>query len=143
MREGSLIWFYLFLGAIVLAILLLQVVPYLRTRRQEGKPAPELDEYLGPQQRAQPQLLFYFGSPSCAPCASVSRAVEALQAERNDIVKVDVSSAPELARAFGIMATPTLVLVRHGIMERVLLGVQSEGRIRALLEEPGGDDQSG
>jgi thioredoxin 1 len=50
------------------------------------------------------------------------------------LVKVNVLEAPDLAREFGVAATPTLVLVRDGRVEKVLLGAQNEARILELLD---------
>jgi thioredoxin-like negative regulator of GroEL len=44
-----------------------------------------------------------------------------------------VQEAVPLARRFGVMATPALVLVRDGRIEQILLGARSEAQIRTLL----------
>lgn len=129
-----MIWIYLFLGAIIAVFLLLQITPYIQAHRYRGRRAPPLAGFLTPNQATQQQLLFYFGNPSCGMCGPVSRVIDALQSERDDIVKVDVSRTPALAHAFGVRATPTLVLVRKGVIERVLPGARTEQGIRALLE---------
>ena len=57
-----------------------------------------------------------------------------LQEQRSELVKINVLETPDLAREFGIAATPTLVLVREGRVEKVLLGAQNEARILELLD---------
>ena len=41
---------------------------------------------------------------------------------------------PELAREFGIRATPTLIVVEDGVVRRMVLGVKTAGFMRTLLE---------
>ncbi|ROR35045.1 thioredoxin family protein [Inmirania thermothiophila] len=88
-------------------------------RRLEGLPAG--------------RRLYYFHSPRCGPCRGVTPVVARLAAERGDVELVDVSAEPETARRFGVLATPAFVLVEGGRVVQVLVGAQSERRLRALL----------
>jgi thioredoxin 1 len=63
----------------------------------------------------------------------MSRIVDRLMETHRDLVKVNAAENPTLASRYGVSATPTLVLVRNGKVDRVLLGPQTEGRILALL----------
>jgi thioredoxin 1 len=38
-----------------------------------------------------------------------------------------------LAREFGVMATPSLAVVENGTLAQLIVGAQSEARIRKLL----------
>ncbi len=115
---------------IVALILLLQFLPWFRARLLRGKPAPDITRELP---SVGDDLLIYFWSPRCGACRTMTRIVDSLMARRKDVVKVDASAAPELARKFHVMATPTLVRVHHGRIEEVLIGSRSEEEIRRLL----------
>jgi thioredoxin-like negative regulator of GroEL len=56
-----------------------------------------------------------------------------LVAEHDNLIKVDIARDVALAHAFGVIITPTLILVRNGMVEQVLVGGRSEKKVRALL----------
>lgn len=126
-------WLPYVLGSIVLVVAGLQLRVFIASRRLQGHAAPKLDTLLAPSQRGYDRYLVYFFSPRCGPCRRMGPRVDALAARHSNVLKVDVSTDPHLAREFGIMATPTIVLVRGDTIERVLLGETSERRVEALL----------
>ena len=48
--------------------------------------------------------------------------------------KVDVSKDMDTARAFGVMGTPSTVLVENGLIRDFLVGPKPESDLTALLE---------
>lgn len=127
-------WIGILIGVFVAAFLAVNMLPLLRARRVEGAAAPDLGAILGERQRGQELLLVYFWSPSCGACRSITPFIDRLARERPDVVKVNIAEHIALARAFGVMATPTFARVRGGIVERLAIGAKSEPQIRALLE---------
>ncbi len=119
----------------MLMYLLFQMLPLLRARLLRGKPAPDLAGLIDPRLLGEERLLFYFSSPRCYMCRSMTPIIERLALQHANIVKVDVSESIELASKFGVMGTPTLVLVRDGKVDRMLVGAKSEKLVRALLEK--------
>lgn len=77
--------------------------------------------------------LIYFMAPGCGACRSVTPEVEALQAFHDDVLIVDASAEPELARQLGVMATPAFAVVDHGRIEKVVVGARSRKQIEAML----------
>lgn len=61
--------------------------------------------------------------------------VDRLRQSHSNLIEVNVSESPGLARDFGIAATPTFVLVEDGTIRRVKLGGQSECGLVSLLTE--------
>ena len=61
-------------------------------------------------------VLIDFWATWCGPCRMIAPTVEEIASEREDILvgKVDVDTEPELAKKFGIVSIPTLVLVKDG-----------------------------
>lgn len=56
-------------------------------------------------------------APWCAPCRTVSPALETLArdyADKLKLVKVNIDEAPELARRLAVQAVPTLLLLGDG-----------------------------
>jgi thioredoxin 1 len=114
---------------VVLAMAVLQWWMKRRARALEGQAAPQVEG----EPPAAGRRLYYFFSPSCGPCRRMSPVIDALRAADRDVVSVDVSQDLEIARKFGVMGTPTLVLVDAGQVAKVLVGAQSEAQINALL----------
>jgi thioredoxin 1 len=100
-------------------------------RRSVGSAAPNADLPLP----ARGPALVYFHSPTCGPCRSVTPRIDALMRDGRPVLSVDVTRRPDIAQAFGVMATPTTVVVRDGRITDVLLGVLPQVRLDALLRE--------
>lgn len=82
-------------------------------------------------------VLVYFTTPDCAPCKTVQRPainqVSHLMGEELEIVEIDATERPDLARAWGVMSVPTtFVLDIHGEARYVNNGV---ARAEKLLEQ--------
>lgn len=96
-------------------------------RRLIGRPAPAVD---GASAGAK---VYYFFSQRCGPCRSMRPLIERLGAVHPELVPVDITERPELARSFRVMGTPTFVRVEEGVVTDVVLGAVTEKRLRRLL----------
>lgn len=119
--------------ALVLFMVGLRLFMVLRIKRQEGKPVPELTGKLGRTAKSRRPSLFYFYSPSCGPCKAMTLVVQKMGRTDRNVVAVDISKDLDTARRFGVMATPTVVKVKQGVVQQVLVGPQPESELRALL----------
>ncbi|NIV74967.1 MAG: thioredoxin [Gammaproteobacteria bacterium] len=82
-------------------------------------------------------VLVDFWAPWCAPCGMLAPVLEKVAREyagKMVLVKVNTDEEPELARAHGIRALPTVKLFRHGAVADEFQGVQTEPAIREILE---------
>jgi thiol-disulfide isomerase/thioredoxin len=60
-------------------------------------------------------VLVYFTTPTCAPCKTVQRPaidkIVKLLGEKLQVVEIDATARPDLARTWGVMSVPTTFLL--------------------------------
>ena len=82
-------------------------------------------------------VLVYFTTPDCAPCKTIQRPainrVSTLLGEELEVIEIDATERPDLAKVWGVMSVPTtFVLDAGGEARYVNNGV---ARAEKLLEQ--------
>ena len=79
--------------------------------------------------------LLDFYADWCGPCRMVLPIVDEIAAERDDLLvgKINVNDNPDLAREFGIMSIPTLIVMKDGVVVNRVSGAKSKSQILELV----------
>ncbi len=85
-------------------------------------------------------VIIYFTTPDCAPCKTIQRPalhqVSKLMGENLEVVEIDATERPDLAKTWGVLSVPTTFLldargeakyVNHGVtrVEKLMEQIQS------------------
>ncbi|MCM8760771.1 MAG: thioredoxin [Candidatus Omnitrophica bacterium] len=82
-------------------------------------------------------VLIDFWAPWCMPCKIIAPAVEKIDEEMGQKVKVckcDVDESPEVATDLSILNIPTLVLFKNGEEVLRIIGVNSKEAIEVKIK---------
>lgn len=81
-------------------------------------------------------VLVDFFATWCGPCRMLGPVLEDMANDRDsiDIVKVDIDESMNLARQFGIMSVPTLILFKDGQVVAKTGGFQPKESIQQFID---------
>ena len=82
-------------------------------------------------------VLVDFWASWCRPCRMLSPLVDEIAGEMEDKIKVgkiNVDEEPDLAKQYGVMSIPTLVLFKDGKVAATSIGVKPKEEILKLFE---------
>ena len=83
-------------------------------------------------------VLVEFGAEWCPPCKLMEPVLADLAGEWSDrlrVLTVDYDAEPALAARFDVMAVPTLLLFRDGVLAGRLVGARGKGRLTQELTD--------
>ena len=82
-------------------------------------------------------VLVDFWAEWCGPCRMLSPTIDQIAEDYDGKVtvgKINIDEEPELARRFGVMSIPTLILFKDGSIVSRSVGVVSKDKIAAMLD---------
>ena len=82
------------------------------------------------------KVLVDFYANWCGPCKMLRPVLESIASERTDrkIISIDVDQADNLAREYGVMSIPCLILFQDGKEINRSVGLKSKSEIEGMLE---------
>lgn len=82
------------------------------------------------------KVLVDFYADWCGPCKMLAMEIEKVASEIDiDIVKVNVDEEEEIARKYGVMSIPTLILFENGQELKKTIGFMSKDKIKEFIED--------
>ena len=105
---------------------------YWTAQKTVGRSIDPLVELFPDLERPQVSLVF-FTSPNCAPCKKMASIIRELAQETGRTYTIDVTNEVTAAQAMGIRATPTMLIIREGQVEKLFLGSKSKQALKELL----------
>ena len=82
------------------------------------------------------KVLVDFYANWCGPCKMLRPILESIASERSDkkIVSIDVDEAEDLAREYGIISIPCVILFEDGKEVNRSIGLKSKSEIEGMLD---------
>ncbi len=81
------------------------------------------------------KVIVDFYADWCGPCKMLSPVLDKISEEENiDIVKINVDNDPELAKEYGIMSIPTIIVFENGEEKNKNIGLCSKQDIKDMIK---------
>ncbi len=80
-------------------------------------------------------IIVDFYAKWCGPCRMLSPIIEEVSKEENiELLKVDVDEHPDIAKRYGIMSIPTIILFKNGNEVKKNIGFLSKDELLEFIK---------
>jgi thioredoxin 1 len=127
---------FYFVIALIAFIFAMNLSVVLRAKFKKGKVVNDIGGKIGEAIKRGERVMLYFYSPTCSACKVQTPIIDNLinlANGRTKIFKIDVSRDVDTALKFGVMGTPSIVVVEDGKIKEFFVGVKSENILRRYV----------
>ena len=85
----------------------------------------------------KPTIVDFFAT-WCGPCKMLSPILEKVEKDSNgkfNVVKVDIDESLDLARKYGIMSVPTMIVFKEGQEQEKMIGLRQKNQIEEAVKK--------
>lgn len=114
-------------------IFLFQFYIRLKSWSKKGKDAPVVGGSVGKSIQRGEKVIIYFYSPTCGACRTQEKYLPKIQEKFQNIIRINAAKERELATAFGVMGTPTTIVIDQGKIKEYFVGITPSHKILKSL----------
>lgn len=121
--EKDMSTYFIIIFAVLFGFMILsQILIRSRAKALEGKPLPAMPGQLGKALASEESALLYFMSPQCGACRPWTARFSEMSKRNAHVHVINVAQELEIARALGVMATPSTLVVKDGRIQSYHVG---------------------
>ncbi len=120
---------------IIILMLALKFIMQKRAQKSQGKSIDTslFDEEIKTLLNGNKSIL-YFYTPTCGVCKQQTPIIDKLKKELSMVGKIDLSQNQSAAPEFGILGTPTTILMKGNVVGEVFVGLKKSDFLKTKFE---------
>ncbi len=120
---------------IIILMLALKFIMQKRAQKSQGKSIDTslFDEEIKTLLNGNKSIL-YFYTPTCGVCKQQTPIIDKLKEELSMVGKIDLSQNQSAAPEFGILGTPTTILMKGNVVGEVFVGLKKSDFLKTKFE---------
>ncbi len=120
---------------IIILMLALKFIMQKRAQKSQGKSIDTslFDEEIKTLLNGNKSIL-YFYTPTCGVCKQQTPIIDKLKEELSIVGKIDLSQNHSAAPEFGILGTPTTILMKGNVVGEVFVGLKKSNFLKTKFE---------